>query len=766
MDMNTRLGIADWIGYFIPLLLTVYAGNRFVPLLLTAVLSALMVIGLYFSPPGIEWHLAVVNRCLGIGVLWLIALLTYRQLNVEEEVRRINRALTTISNCNQVMVRAKTESALLQDICHVIVENGGYRFVWVGFAENDEKKSVRPAAFAGFEDGYLKLADISWADTERGRGPAGTAIRTGKMSVCRNTFTDPAFEPWRKEAIRRGYASCIMLPLSSDGKVFGALSIYSGEVQSFAAEEVKLLTELADDLAYGIQTLRNRIERAQMNQQIREQAQLIELAQDAITVRDLQGRILFWNKGAERIYGWTAKEAIGQEAGQFLQIGIFRYDQAKKAVLEKSNWQGELTSRTKGGAEVLIESHWTLVRDAQRNPKSILVISTDITEKKKLENQFYRTQRMESLGTLATGIAHDLNNILTPLLVSVQLLKEKIKDVEGHKLLERSEIYVQRGASLIKQVLSFGRGVEGEKISVEPARISREIEQIVRETFPKLVEFKLHCPADLWRIIGDPTQIHQVLLNLCLNARDAMPNGGRLNVDMQNVMLDEAITSTNPDIEEGAYVCISVTDTGVGIPAGIQDKIFEPFFTTKDAGKGTGMGLSTSLGIIKGHGGFINCYSEEGKGSTFKIYLPADAASVTSRVAPEKRISNSRKGKGEWVLVVDDEEAIREVVRKMLEKNGYRVVTAVNGVEAISIYKEKQKLIDAVITDMAMPVMDGAAAITSLKSINPAVKVIASSGLSIHENMDKAAAAGVSCFIPKPYTAETVLEKLAEILHE
>lgn len=898
LDVSTPLGIADWIGYFIPLLLSVYLRNRFYPLILAAILSILMVCGLYLSLPGLEWHMAVVNRCIGASVLWLIALLTYQWLSVEAEVQRVNRALTTISNCNQVMVRAASEKELLEDICRIIVTDGGYRFAWVGFAENDAEKSVRPAAFAGEENGYLEKANITWADTERGQGPTGTAIRTGKVSICHNMALDPKVAPWRNDALNHGYISSIVLPFTDGEKVLGALSIYSGQPDSFNAAEVKLLKELADDLAFGIQTLRTRAEQqrakeelrqserlyhsvvsamaeglvvqgpdgkiitanpaalqiqgrsmeqmrgrtssdsqwqaihddgtpfpgdehptmvtlrtgtAQTNvvmgicrpngerrwisinseplaavagekpyavvatfhditeiraaaERIREQAQLLELAQDAIVVRDLNNKVLYWNKGAERIFGWTAREAMGQESRFLLHIGMFKYEQAQKSVLEKDNWQGELLARTKGGIEVLLESRWTLVRDVQGEPKSILSISTDVTERKKLENQFYRAQRMESLGTLASGIAHDLNNILTPLLVSVQLLKDKVSDKDGRQLLDHLEIYIQRGASLIKQVLSFGRGVEGEKVPVQPVRIVREIEQIVHETFPKSVEFDFHCAPDLWRILGDPTQIYQVLLNLCLNARDAMPDGGKLSIRIQNVVLDSLAAGINVEAKPGSYICISVTDTGTGIPKEIQEKIFEPFFTTKATGKGTGLGLSTSLGIVKSHGGFINCYSEEGKGSTFRVYLPADAASVTGISSPEKAVAGATEGHGETILVVDDEEAIREVVRKTLEKHNYVVVTAVNGAEAVSLYKEQMDKIAAVITDMAMPVMDGAAAISALKALNPKVRIIASTGLSLRDNIGRAEDAGVHDFLFKPYATDVLLEKLAHVL--
>jgi CheY-like chemotaxis protein len=371
---------------------------------------------------------------------------------------------------------------------------------------------------------------------------------------------------------------------------------------------------------------------------------------------------------------------------------------------------------------------------------------------------------MESLGTLAGGIAHDLNNVLSPLLFSLQLLKERITDSEGRGLLDMLEINVQRGTNLVKQVLAFGRGVKGERIPIQPAQIAREIKHIIQETFPKSVEYEFQSDADLWTIIGDPTQLHQVLLNLCVNARDAMPNGGRLSIHMKNVTLDKAQQELNPGAQLGPHVVISVSDTGVGMAKEVQDKMFEPFFTTKEPGKGTGLGLSTTLSIIKSHGGFINCYSEVGKGTTFKIYLPADIHPVAASTAVMEQ-SKLPGGHNELVLVVDDEESIRKVAKKTLERNGYRVLLASDGAEAVSLYAMRRKDIDAVIADMAMPVMDGPATILALKAINPEVKILSTSGLASEGGLAKAMSAGVRHFIPKPYTADAMLVALHNLLN-
>ncbi|MGH7993225.1 MAG: hybrid sensor histidine kinase/response regulator, partial [Limisphaerales bacterium] len=358
----------------------------------------------------------------------------------------------------------------------------------------------------------------------------------------------------------------------------------------------------------------------------------------------------------------------------------------------------------------------------------------------------------------------DLNNVLSPLLVSVQLLKEKITDEDGQKLLRALEANVQRGAHLVKQVLSFSRGATGEYIPLQPKHIAHEIKQFIHETFPKSVEFELQIAADLWTITGDPTQLYQVLLNLCVNARDAMPSGGKLSIQMENMLFDEMYAGMNPEAKVGPYVCIMVRDNGTGIPREIQDKIFDPFFTTKEPGKGTGLGLSTSLAIVKNHGGFIHCHSTPGKGSRFEVYFPADNSRV---VEPDATATESGLpcGHNELVLVVDDEEAVRDIAQKTLQRFGYRVLLAADGAEAASLYAARQQEIDAVITDMVMPIMDGPAAIVALKTINPDVKIVSSTGMASEGGMAKAKDAGVRHFLPKPYTTAAILNTLHEVLN-
>ncbi|MFN7948090.1 MAG: PAS domain S-box protein [Blastocatellia bacterium] len=511
--------------------------------------------------------------------------------------------------------------------------------------------------------------------------------------------------------------------------------------------------------------LRDITERKRAEERLLEQAAMLNLAKDAIIVRDPQGRVIFWNQGAERMYGWAAEEAVGQDV-RLMQFpaSVSEFEKANRAVIEQGTWSGELQQLARDGRKLMAECNWTLIRDASGQPKSILAINTDITEKKKLEAQFLRAQRMESIGTLAGGIAHDLNNVLSPMLMAVQMLQLKVTDEQGQRMLDLLRTNAERGGEMVRQVLSFARGIGGERAAMQSRHLIREIVKILKETFPKSIEISFRLGEDLAMVNGDTTQLHQVLMNLCINARDAMPDGGRLTIEAENKVIDETYAQMILDARPGRFVMITVTDTGTGIPTEHLDRIFDPFFTTKEVGKGTGLGLSTVLGIIKGHGGFINVYSEPGKGTQFRIYLPA--LEIPQLAPSESGNPALPAGRGETILVVDDELAIREITSSTLEAFNYRVLTANDGAEAIALYAQHRNEIRVVLTDMMMPFMDGPALIRALRKINPEVRIIASSGLTENGKAAEITQSGVRTFLAKPYSADKLLKALAEVLSD
>ena len=498
-------------------------------------------------------------------------------------------------------------------------------------------------------------------------------------------------------------------------------------------------------------------QRRAAEEKLAQQAALLDEARDAIFVRDLDHRISFWSKGAERIYGWTATAADGRHCYELTNRVAF--EDAARIVLRDGEWSGEMETRSASGDPLIVNSRWTLMRDGEGHPKSILSIETDVTASKKLERQFLQAQRLESIGTLSGGIAHDLNNLLMPIMMGVALLKLYEPDEKSVNVIRNIERSAKRGADLVQQMLSFARGAEGSRETVNIDEVVTEIQSIAENTFPKSVRIETEVAEDLWSILADPTQIHQVLLNLCVNARDAMPGGGRISLSARNAELDAHYAAMHGGAAAGSYVVLRVADNGSGMTQEVIDQIFEPFFTTKGIGKGTGLGLSTTLGIVRGHHGFVDVSSEPGKGSAIDVYLPATPVQVAKTAETTDELLP--RGDGETIMIVDDETTILDITRQTLEAFGYNVIAAEDGAEAIALYAQHRAEIDVVITDMMMPVMDGAALVAAMRRIDAGVQVIVASGNNASAS---AAKSGVKHFLAKPYTAEAMLGTLSNIL--
>ncbi len=503
-------------------------------------------------------------------------------------------------------------------------------------------------------------------------------------------------------------------------------------------------------------------EQKRSEERLREQADMLNRAHDAIIVRNFDDRrVVFWNRGAERLYGWAAGEAIGQTVGELILANPQELEAISKVLETSGEFRGQLKEITKDGRALIVDVWSTLIRNSDGSPRSVMSINNDITEQKKLESQLLRAQRLESIGTLASGVAHDLNNVLTPILMCAEVLRTNADPADTESAISLIEESARRGAGIIKQVLTFARGVEGERVLINPSHLLEEMADIARKTFPKAIEISNRYPEDIWSIQGDPTQLHQVLLNLSVNARDAMPNGGSLVFWAENFEMDEHYASMIPDAKPGRYVALRVSDTGTGMPRATIEKIFDPFFTTKELGKGTGLGLSTALGILKSHAGFISVYSEQNKGTTFKMFFPA----VETCIGAEKRTtaSNFDKGNGELILLVEDEASIRRVTRMVLEKNNYRVLEANDGTEALAIFAQKMDAINAVFTDMMLPYMDGVALIRALKRMKTDIVFIASTGQGEEPRVTELQELGVTNFLAKPYDSGKLLSTMGSL---
>ncbi len=508
----------------------------------------------------------------------------------------------------------------------------------------------------------------------------------------------------------------------------------------------------------------NQRQREAAERRIRKQAELLNKAHDAIIVTDLKDVVTFWNHGAERLTGWTADETIGRNFEEILGMGV--HDELEKgriALRKADEWRGELRPENKSGKALVMELSVTVIRDDAGEPESRLCIGSDITAKKELEEKFLRVQRLESIGMLASGIAHDLNNVLAPIFLAAPMLRDHATDPVDISMITTLEKSAERGAGLVRQILSFAHGVSGENQQLQVKHLMRDTISVIKETFPKNIRLQHSVAANLWTITGNPTQIHQVLLNLCVNARDAMPDGGTLIFRAENCLLDEVAAQAIEGAQPGPWVVLHVEDTGIGIPPQTLARIWEPFFTTKGVGKGTGLGLSTVRGIVENYKGFVVLNTEPGRGTSFRVYLPAaDVAEIDDSDSSTHPFAV--RGNGELVLIVDDEVRIRETAAATLAHYGYRVLIAKDGTEALALFAARTNEIGVVITDFNMPNLDGAAVAKVVRQMNPKVKILAMSGMNSGGRSPQMQSFE-GPFILKPFKAEALLLAVDKLLH-
>ena len=487
---------------------------------------------------------------------------------------------------------------------------------------------------------------------------------------------------------------------------------------------------------------------------------LYDLAPVGYFTLSKQGLILEANLTAAKLLGQTREALVQEPLTRFiLPEDLVIYYDYRKALSKTNMPQGcELRLLTEEGSPFWARIEASMVKGTDTPPVCRAVMS-DITERKQMEEKVLRTQRMECIGTLASGVAHDLNNILTPVILSTSILRDVDDPERREALLATIEKCAKRGADVVNQVLTFARGATGERTTVKLDCLVKEVEKVIRVTFPKNIIIVSSISPELWPVNADPAQIHQVLLNLCINARDAMPDGGHLFMLAENQEIDENFASTVPDAKPGDYTMLSISDSGTGIPREIIAKIFDPFFTTKEVGKGTGLGLSTVIGIVRSHGGFVTVESEEGRDTTFKLFLPREMDTAEQKHVADMEMT---QGDGETIRVVDDELCIIKVTSMMLAKNGYKVLTAIDGTAALALYKENANEIKVVLTDVMMPGMDGVSLARELNEIDSRVKIVASTGHATETREAELRALGVDVILSKPYDAK----KLATALHD
>lgn len=687
----------------------------------------------------------------------------------EAQLRRIDRALRVVSDCNQCVVRSREESELLQGICRILVETGGFRLAWVGFAEQDGEKTVRPAAQVGFEQGYLESVKISWADTEKGRGPAGTAIRTGKPCVARDVPTDPRFAPWREEAAERGYTSCIALPLIAAGQTVGALNLYATDPNVFDEEGVRLLSELALDLGYGIRALRTQADRKQAEESLRHSEQRLRLhfeqAPLGVIEWDLEFKVARWNPGAAGIFGYSERETLGRHAAFIIAPDAREHvDKVWNELLARKGGKRSVNHNvTKDGRTILCEWYNTPLVEEQGKLIGVASFIQDITERKRLEQEFVQAQKMEAVGRLAGGVAHDFRNQLTVVKgFGEMLLRRSWVTEEGRDRVAEILKAAERSATLAEKLLTLSRQqlIRPEVVSLDEliTSMAKSLARVIGED----IRLSVIPFSNLGRVEVDPAEFQHALANLVVNAKDAMPQGGRLTIEAANVELDEAYVQQHIGASVGPHVMVAVSDSGVGMNRETLEKVFEPFFTTKPVGQGTGLGLAMVYGFVKRSGGHVGVYSEPGQGTTFRLYLPR----VSEVSQPQHEVPSPavvEKGTG-TILVVEDEEGVRRCVVQTLEESGYAVLEATGPAKGIALAERYEGQIDLLIADVVMPDMNGPDLAARVRAVRPGIRVLFISGYTGDGLAQRGLVEKEARLLAKPFGAQMLIQAVQEVL--
>ena len=723
----------------------------------------------------------------------------------EQEIFRLNRALKALSKCNEALLRASAPQEFLEEICNIMVQVGGYRMAWVAAAPSAADDRIRPLAIAGTEREYVEIVCDRYCEFPDSPLLVPTAIRTGAPAVCRDTSSGPP--ETRKECLEHGFASIIVLPLLREGRIFGALAVYAGERDAFDNAEVDLLRELAGNVSYGLDSIEAREQR--------------EFAQAELKSSEARYRTLF-ERNLAGVFRATAEGTLLEANQAFLRmLGYESAEQMRNVQLpqlcaaagclerwhEKLLRTGQLVNqelcilRRDGGTAYLLANLVSL--RAKDSPELIEGTVLDVTEHRQLQAQLLHSQKMDAIGQLAGGIAHDFNNLLMVVRSYAEMAREAIAEQRGAKpdapgsgpetssrkpeasslegvthQLDAIVKAADRGAALTRQLLTFGRKQAFSPRIVELNSVLENMTRVLPRALGEDVRVELRAAPGLWQVKADPVQLEQLVLNLAVNARDAMPSGGRLTIETSNTTLDSDYIKMHAGVMPGEYVLLAVSDTGHGIAPDVLPRIFEPFFTTKERGKGTGLGLPTVYGIVQQCGGFVWVYSEVGQGTVFKIYLPRAGTGIGTRDSgvgisdlavgtPDSglRVPNpeSLNHGCQTVLIVEDEDAVRCATRDYLGRRGYRVLEAACGEDALRLSDQHAGAIDLLVTDAVMPGMSGMALAQEMSARRPGIRILCVSGYT-EASMSAHGLSADTAFLQKPFSLAALAAKVRELL--
>ena len=744
----------------------------FVPAVVLAVLASDLVTDRLVAPTGvIRWIVgALASAAVVAAVTWLLARRIGGRLDrAEREMQRLSRLYNVLSQTNQLIMRVDTPQGLFEGACRIAVEAGGFEMAWVGVVD-PATHFVRPAATYGNAGSYLDGIRISIDDVPEGRGPTGAAMREARPYFSRDIARDGAMAPWREKALALGYRSSAAFPLTTLGAVTGVYSIYAREPGWFTDEHVALLRALTSDISFALGALER--ERRSREAEQRSAASeirfrsLIENSSDLITILDKDSVIRYQSPSVTRLLGYDLDELVGRSA-----LDLIHPADAERVVgTLRSAFDTGVRRQTvvyrfrhKDGSWRVLESVGSsMVEDAGLT--GVVVNSRDITDRHALEAQLRQAQKMEAVGLLAGGIAHDFNNLLTVVLANADLV---VAALPGHQEIAEElrdlQAAARRGQSMVRNLMGFSRqgGLESEPVAL--GELVLDLTETLRRVLPETVEIRCSAAEQLPSVLVDPGAVEQMLLNLATNARDAMPNGGTLRLEVGTERVPEPPAEA-PWLAAGRYAVVTVADTGTGMDEETRARVFEPFFTTKPAGKGTGLGMPMVYGLMKQHGGYVVVDSAVGRGTTVRLLFPeAVEGARKPRATPEGRRLESAGG-GRTILVVEDEEALRRAARRILERAGYRVLVAENGEQALDILAGQRERVDLVFTDMIMPKLGGRGLYDRVRSEIGPVRFLVASGYAGRDVREDHGLPPDVPFINKPWTLDELVTHVREVL--
>ncbi len=688
--------------------------------------------------------------------------------DAEAKILHLNRLYEVLSKVSLAIVEIRERDDLFQEVCEILVDYGKLRMAWIGMVE-EESGLVKPVAFAGDAEEYVRKIKVSSEEDEYGRGPTGRAIREGKHYICNDFFSDPDTKPWHEQAQKANFKSSAAFPIFVGGKVVGALNVYAPVTNYFDEDVVELLHKVCGSISIALENIERYRQRQEFEKALRESEQRYRQLFDDVPLGICvhTDRIVVANRELARLMGFKdAGELKGKCLFDFVDESM--RDKLKTTLqrsLIKSNKVSFLDCKFKGREkEFLAEVSGASILFGGK--PACLIFLRDISDIRDMQEIIMRTQKLDAVGNLAAGMAHDFNNTLTALLGRIYAIRKELSEDEVSrdsiaKHVEIMESVIDKTTGITKRLLAISSSKAiGLKV-LELNTIIKETAELLKATIRENISFSLKLDPEANEIIGDASLVEQVILNLAINACDAMPDGGNLLISTEKVTIDEDYCKSRPDASPGQYARITVTDTGVGISKENLKRIFEPFFTTKPSGKGTGLGLAITYGSVKQMKGFIHVYSELNKGTTFSVYLPL----AKEKPKVKKPVAKVSDVKGNEVVVfAEDEKLINEILTGFLNRHGYKVYPAKDGQEAIEKIHELKGKVDIVVTDTVMPRKDGYALYREAMELNPQIKFLFTSGYgSFGPEDDFLLESGVD-FIAKPYSPLDLARKIRQIL--